>query len=333
MKRIDQIWTELEGDLSGTSGLLFRRYSAVIQPDLFVALKVPEKVRCIATSVSNSVNIDLSGFTNLKDIQAEVIADPERPNRHILLFKLINAVHSDVFSALCEDLMLSIGNPYNQEDLIKSLLTRFFKWKSLFDKIHEPGLTQVEQHGLFAELFFLRKMLSSKDLTASEIVRFWVGPEKQIKDFQKGNIAIEVKCTTGSNHQRIHINGERQLDSSQLARLFLYHLSAEVRLNGGETLVTLICEIRSFLSEDVIALAQFNSKLMEAGYFEHHAHQYEATGYTIRNESYYNVSGNFPRLEEKDLRPGVGDVKYSIITSLCSEYMLTEEDVFNELTL
>lgn len=330
MTRIDQIWNELEGDLSGTTGFLFRRYSGVVQPDVFVALKMPEKIRCIAASVADSVTIDLSSFTNLKDIQVEVLADPQNINRNILLFKLLNSVHSDVFSILCEDLMLNIGNPEDQRALVKNLLNRFYKWKSLFDKINALGLTREEQHGLFAELYLLRKMILSPIFERSNIIRIWVGPDKQIKDFQAGNIAIEVKCTTGNNHQRIHINGERQLDPSNLNRLFLYHFSAEARQNSGESLVTLINSIETTLAGDVITHSQFRSKLLEAGYFEHHANLYEQTGYIVRNESFYNVSDNFPRIEERDLRPGVGDVKYSIITSQCSEFMITESDVFNE---
>ncbi len=330
--RIEQIWSELENDLTGTTGFLFRRYSGVVQPDLFVALKMPEKIRCIAASVSNSIHIDLLPFSNLRDIQAEVVSDPQNDNRNILLFKLLNNIHSDVFSILCEDLMLNIGTPADQKELVKNLLNRFFKWKSLFDKINTPGLTHEEQHGLFAELYLLRKMLHARISNTTNIIRAWVGPDKQIKDFQTGNIAIEVKCTTGNNHQRVHINGERQLDPSNLARLFLYHLSAEARQNGGESLISLINTIETILEGDSMTLTQFKSKLMEAGYFDHHASLYEQTGYITRNEFYYSVSGNFPRIEERDLRPGVGDVKYSIITSQCSEFLLTEVEVFNELT-
>lgn len=329
--RIEQIWGELEDDSSGTIGYYFRRYSGVIQPDLFVALKMPEKIRCIAARVSNSIHIDLFQFSSLRDIQAEVVSDPENNDQNILLFELLNSVHSDVFSTLCEDLMLNIGNPADQNVLVKNLLNRFFKWKSLFEKINTQGLTREEQHGLFAELYLLRKMLNAQISSAANIVRCWVGPDKQIKDFQIGNMAIEVKCTTGNNHQRIHINGERQLDPSNLRRLFLYHLSAETRQNGGESLGSIINSIKTEFESDSMTYTQFNSKLMEAGYFDHHANLYEQTRYFTRTESYYNVLGNFPRIEEHDLRPGVGDVKYSIITSQCSEFLLTEIEVFNEL--
>jgi hypothetical protein len=43
------------------------------------------------------------------------------------------------------------------------------------------------------------------------------------------------------------------------------------------------------------------------------------------------VRNQFPRIEESDIRNGVGDVKYSIIVSQCNEYQISEEDVFNNL--
>src|SRR5690606_9295964 len=117
MMRIEQIWIELESDVSSSSGYFFRRYSGVVQPEVFVALQVPEKVRCIAALVAKSVAIDISSFSNLRDIQAVIVPDPKDTSRNILLFKLLNNLHADVFSILCEDLMLNIGNPADEKEL------------------------------------------------------------------------------------------------------------------------------------------------------------------------------------------------------------------------
>jgi hypothetical protein len=331
MTKIDQIWKELENDLSATSGFLFRRYSGTIQPNVFVGLKVPEKVRCIATFLKSPVNIDLSPFSNLKDIQTEVIVDTKNANGRILLFKLVNNTHCDVFSNLSEDLMLNIGSPEDEHALVQNLLNRFHKWKSLFDKLNSPGLSLEEQHGLYAELHLLHKLLLSQISNRANIIRAWVGPDKNIKDFQVGSFAIEVKCTTGNNHQRIHINSERQLDTTNLERLLLYHLSVETRQKNRESVVSLVSRIIDLLVNDPITLSLFRAKLIEAGYFDHHAHLYEHVGYVIRSETFYNVTFGFPRIEERDLRPGVGDVKYSIITSQCDDFILAESEVLNQI--
>ncbi len=331
MTRIEQIWTELENDFSITSGFLFRRYSGTMQPDVFIALKVPEKIRCIAVSVNSSVTINLSSFASLRDIQLEIIPDPQRNDRYILLIKLLNVIHSDIFSILCEDLMTSLEHVIVEDRIINILLNRFEKWKSLFDRMGSVGLSDEEQRGLYAELYLLRKLLDSQIATSYNILNAWVGPDRQIRDFQNENWAIEVKCTSGNNHQRIHISSERQLDISNLGNLFLFHLSLDPRQNSGETLINIINEILPRLAIEVRSFNKFKAKLLEAGYFESNAYLYEHTGYAIRNELFYHVHGSFPRIEEDEIRAGVGDVKYSIIVSQCSDFIRSEQEVFQTL--
>ena len=328
--KINQIWEELENDKSFSRGLLLRRYSGSVLPDVFIALKSPEKFRCIATSISNSVSVNLVSFSNLKDISVELIPDEKKQEKNILLFKLLNNQYRDIFSALCEDLITSISSVTNETQLVKELLNRFEKWKSLFDRATAQGLSAEEQRGLFGELFCLRKFLQSNS-DFLNIINSWVGSEKQIRDFQSGTWSVEVKTTHGNNHQKVHMSSERQLDTSNLENLFLYHLSLEVRQQSGETLnqiVDFICEI---LNTDFTSLNRFKNKLLEAGYFDQQMHLYEHIGYFIRQDVFYKVKNEFPRIEEKDIRNGVGDVKYSIVISQCSDFIRTEQQVFQTL--
>lgn len=330
MTKIEKIWSELENDKSFSHGLLIRRYSGDILPDIFVAIKSPEGFRCIATSLSNTKNLNLSLFSNLRDISVEIIPDELNPERNYLIFTLLNAEFRDIFSVLCEDLIVSVAPLQSEERILKELINRFQKWKSLFEKVSSHGLTPEEQRGLFGELFLLKKLLLSFDQT-SMVLSSWVGVEKQIRDFQYNNWGIEVKTTHGNNHQKIHISNERQLDTSNLKYLFLFHLSMESHLNSGETLNSMVDSIRFLLEDDFVSLNKFNNKLFEAGYFENHRDKYSDTGYFIRNETFYKVGRNFPRIEENDLRNGVGDVNYSIIISQFSEYVRSEEFVLQNV--
>ena len=76
-------------------------------------------------------------------------------------------------------------------------------------------------------------------------------------------------------------------------------------------------------------LSIFNSKLFEAGYLEKHELFYQDRYYKIRSENFYYVKGKFPRIKESELRKGIIDVKYSIILSLCDEYLVSENQLFN----
>lgn len=332
MTKINQIWKKLENDKSFTKGLLFRRYSASVLPDVFLALQQPEKLFCIAVSVSKEINVNISHFTKLKEIDIDFSPDPNKKEKNVLIFKLINSQHKDIFSVLCEDMITSIANESNERKLIKEILNRFEKWKSLFGKISAQGLTPEEQRGLYGELYFLRKFLN-QNTNHLQIINSWTGTEKDIRDFQLNNWAVEVKTTFGSNHQKVYINNERQLDTTHLDKLYLYHISLEQAQQRGETLNKIINSFCETLKDDTLCLNRFKSKLYEAGYFEYQAELYNNIGYSVRQNNYYKVEDEFPRIQENEIRNGIGDVKYSVILSLCESYRQSEKHVFENLNL
>ena len=145
--------------------------------------------------------------------------------------------------------------------------------------------------------------------------------------------AVEVKTTHGNNHQKVHISSERQLDNTHLENLFLYHVSLEQVQEAGETLNDIIGSVYTILEADTIALNRFKFKLFEGGYFEQHSNLYSSIGYFVRNDTFYKVENDFPRIMENEIRSGVGDVKYSIILSQCGSYSQPEQAVFENLSL
>jgi len=328
--RIDKIWEELESDQSFSDGLLLRRYSPEIIPDVFVALFSPENFRCIAACFSGSVQIDSASFSNLRDIKIDILPDKKNSENKYLIIKLLNFELKDIFGVLCEDLILSTSTEINESKFFNELLIRFEKWKDLFDRVHSEGLSPEEQRGLFGELYFLRKFLTYNS-DFRNVILSWTGPENLIRDYQFGKWSVEVKTTCGNNHQKLHISSERQLDTKNLELLFLYHLSLEHMQNSGESLCELVDSIISILESDYISLKHFNYKLSEAGYLENHLEKYSETVYFVREEAFYTVEKDFPRLEELNIRQGVGDVKYSIIVSQCFDYKVDESKVFQVL--
>ncbi len=328
--KIDQIWAELEKDESFSRGLLLRRYSPSVLPDVFVALRVPEKSRCIAASISGSLRLNLSKFENLKDIRVELIPDEKKPQTNILLFILLGEQHRDIFSVLCTDLITSISAVTTETRLVTELLNRFEKWKSLFDKAVSSSLTDDEQRGLFGELFFIRKYLQNHR-DPFYVINSWVGPERQIRDFQSDSWSVEVKTSYGNNHQKVQISSERQLDTSRLETLLLFHLSLDVRQRAGETLNQIVDSISEALQSDWASLNRFKNKLLEGGYFQQHRTLYDEVGYFVRGEAFYEVRDDFPRIEEKDVRRGIGDITYSIILAQCFDFVIPEDQAFRNL--
>lgn len=329
--KIDTIWEELEKDESFQAGLLYKRYSAKVNPDIFIALKAPEKLRCISFHISSLINLDINQMNIFRDIKLETLNDEKNPNKQFLLILLLNTQHRDIFSTLCEDLIYGVSEINNENILIERLVDRLVKWQSLFEKLGHQGLSEDAQRGLFGELYFLRKYLS-KSSDYIKCINTWMGPENAIQDFQYSNWAVEVKTTHGKNHQKIHISSERQLDDSIISNIFLYHLSLDIRMGFGETLNFIIEDISHFLSDNSIATNHFKLKLMEYGYFESHKNIYNDDGYTIRQKNIYSVTGDFPRITERQIPSGVGDVKYSIILTESESWRINEDDLFNKIS-
>lgn len=331
MTKINQIWDELANDKSFAKGLLLRRYSGAVLPDVYVAMQHPEKLFCICISISESIEVSISSFSNLQEIQVDLYPSPTQAGKNALVFKLLNFQHKDIFTVLCEDLITSVSTETNEKKLVKEILNRFEKWKSLFNKIGLQGLTPEEQRGLFGELYFLRKYLQVNS-NFLEVVNTWIGTEKQVRDFQSGTWAVEVKTTHGNNHQKVHISSERQLDTINLDDLFLYHISLEQMQNSGETLNDIVDSVNAILKTDALASNKFKSKIYEVGYFDLQRSLYDGKGYFIRHDAFYKVENDFPRIQESEIRVGVGDVKYSIILSQCTPFIVAENAVFEIVT-
>ncbi len=330
MTKIENIWHSLEGDHVSHSGLIYKRYSAEVLPDVFIALKAPEKLRCIAFRISTSFSFGENQWNKLKDIKIDSLPDEIDKSKKFFLILLLNKQHKDIFSTLCEDLIFGVSDVGKEETLVEKLLQRLSKWQSLFERVGKQGLSDEAQRGLYGEIYFLRFFLNNTS-DKNYCLKSWLGPEKSIQDFQYSNWAVEVKTTHGNNHQKIHITSERQLDDSIIEKIFLYHLSLEIRVGNGESLNSIIDDVFEVLKENALANNLFELKLLESGYYEIHRPLYEERGYTIRQENLYRVSGNFPRITENQIPIGVGDVKYSIVLSESEEWRITQRTLLGEI--
>lgn len=330
--KIENIWQDFIENDSLRTGVILKRYSADIIPDCFVSMRMPEKVKSIAFRISTK-SIDISSLSDLKDITSEIIPDETDKEKSLILINLADNSLSSIFAVLCEDLFQTVSAIDQELILIQALQNRFIQWKELFIMAKGQGLNLEKQIGLFGELYLLKKLLLQTGLL-SEVLSIWTGPETGIRDFEKDNCAIEVKTTHTHNHQKIRISSERQLDTQLLQHLFLFHLSIEKRNSDENTLNTIVGEIYSILGRNKLLGNILKRKLISAGYFDHHQYLYQNMSFLIREEDFYKIENSFPRIEEKDLMKGVGDVKYSIIlTSETEQHRTTLNAILKNLDL
>lgn len=317
--KIENIWQDFEDNDSLKAGVVRKRYSPEIIPDCFVSMRMPEKVKSIAFRLSSN-KVDISALNDLKDITTEIFPDESEPSKSLLIISLSDNSLSSIFAILCEDLFNSVSEIRQEAELVRVLQNRFIKWKELFVLAKSPGLSPEKQIGLFGELYLLKKFFVETSQIEKSL-NIWVGPDTGIRDYEKDNSAIEVKTTQTNNHQKVRISSERQLDTTLLDNLFLFHLSLEKRNSSEYSLNTITDELYSIIGDNKLLSNILKRKLTNVGYFKHHKPQYEDISYLVRDKDFYNISDKFPRIEEKDLLKGVGDVKYSIVlTSETEEY-------------
>lgn len=326
---IAELWQQLEEEK--TVGLVKRLYSSEMDFHIYATFQYPEAYFGVAFNFSNSIEINISNFENLRDLKVLLIDDTSYVNTKLLIVELLHPTSKDVFAVLCENLVLSVIQLNTEQKIIRTVINQLNKWKTLFDKRASEGLSNEQQQGLYGELVFLHKCLLLQNADFINVLNSWVGVDAALRDFQYLNWAVEVKTTATNNPQRVTINGERQLDETLLENLFLFHCSVEVSNGNGETLNQKIDSIRSFLDNNISALNLFNSKLFEVGYFDDHANKYENRFYKIRSENCYKITDNFPRIKENELRSGVSGVKYDIILAMCDEYLITENQLLNSI--
>lgn len=328
---ITAIWDEITG--SEDKGFYKRLMQNHVQTVyLYATVRLPEKHYGIAVSFDKNIKVDLSSFSNLRDLNITISDDNTFKGKITLYITLLQYYNADIFAVLCSDLINRILEEPNEPKVVRLIINQLEKWQTLFERIRSGGLSPTEQQGLYGEIIFLHKfLLQSEDW--NYVLNSWVGIDNEIRDFQSKNWAVEVKTTAGNNHQRISVSSERQLDDTLVEHLYLYHLSVESSNGNGETLNQKIHSVRNLLSNTASALYVFNQKLLDAGYLDAQADMYNERCYLKRDENYYSVKADFPRIKENEIRDGVGDVKYSIILSHCDQYLITESQLFKAILI
>lgn len=313
---LSDVWEALAGEKSGP-GEVRRRIRPDSKADLWLVIYRPSGVRALRVSVTS----DLEGLDDLPSGQGiDLSVTSGGDGSAVLEISLANLSFADLFNAFVADITETAAAASAASDVPQLVTDRVRRWQS-FLKENVEGLSSERQRGLYGELNVLHRVGAS--IGWDFAVGGWVGPAGAPQDFALRGVAIEVKTSAGKNPQRLRISSERQLDDSVVDRLFLWHLSVDERVGGGESLPSLVNRLRSELSGSSVQ-SRFEETLLAAGYHDVHASRY-STGYSLRASGIFEVSGEFPRIVEADCPAGLGDVHYSLELGGLQDF-LTERD-------
>lgn len=227
-----------------------------------------------------------------------------------------------IFESIIDDIKTTIEKVEDEAHAINELKKVLNKWEKFFLVESSLKLSAEKEIGLIGELFFLTELIG---LLGSDSINYWTGSEGEIHDFYTHKNAIEIKTTTSQMPYKVTISNVHQLDEKDVVgELFLRFYAFRKSSTDGIKIPDVIDNIRLLLAKDKNNLDKFENKLTRYGYNELGRHLY-TDGFFIRDNKCFQIKGDFPRIISRDLKNGIGDLKYSIAINSCSRFEISNE--------
>jgi hypothetical protein len=324
----EECWTALESQHT-SHGFAARRLFPASAHDLFVMVRHPGQQRVFAvrtdTAAAESALRTLGGrFPQTHGMTLEFVALPD--GHRELQLTLTEPEFREVFTPLVNDIADAAQKEETPVGVLHATVARFERWRHLLRSVSDGGLDAESRRGLYGELALLQNHVlpALGDLCG---VMAWTGPMSANQDFQTEHVAVEVKTSCAKRPSSIIISNERELDDRGASHLVLAFLLLDERRGGtGESLNTLVDNLRTSLAQPA-ARSGFDQLLLRVGYLPYQRHLYDEPRYTLRQEMLWQVTGEFPRITEQELRTGVGDCRYRISTSGLDQYRLESNEL------
>ncbi len=310
---INAIWASIESNVKqGARELILRRLNNM---GLHMGYDLASEKRIVVFEIEENDRLNIRTLPKWAGIDFK--KTKLGTERYSILIKLLDDKYLSVFNALIKDINFCVSNAKTRQQAYIFLLECLQRWKHFFEKYGAKGLSKEAQRGLFGELYFLYEhvLRTSEPLDA---VDYWRGHDRKHQDYAFPNGNVEIKTTIQKEHKTVIISSEKQLDEAGLASLYLYCLSMDTLEKCKFNLPELIKNILAKLEKNPAAIERFRGYLNQAGYLDEHEYQYVDTGYILKKEYFFRIQEGFPRII--NLPEGIGDIKYSIVLSACSDY-------------
>ena len=235
----------------------------------------------------------------------------------------------DLFTSMIQDLIDTLQQSgASSEDRISQLLfSRIRAWQDFMRRDTDGVLESEAELGLVGELMLIQ-MICQTGVPPAIPITGWVGPLRGIQDFVLGSGAIEVKATIARNGFIANIDSLEQLDDAQRQPLFL--AAVRVRLDeSGFTLPGIVDETRTIIA-DPIDRAEFDTKLLHAGYLDATATQYTRR-FVQHQTRVFRITEHFPRVTRYAISSAIIAVRYEIDIERVEETPVTLSDVLTLL--
>jgi hypothetical protein len=323
----EELWSELERQTPVLPGIVRRRVREDSERNLFVGVLHPGRQRVLLLSVTPEAAASLLERPETRAMRTTVEAAAEEAAVEIRVTLTVPEM-ARVFSPFVDDVVDAVAVAHTDLDAVAVLATRFHHWRRLLAGSGTLGLSENAAQGLYGELWTLRHLIL--DALGGAAIDAWTGPDREDRDFQWRDVAVEVKTTSGDNPQTVQITSERQLELEAFRELFLVTLSLDALTTGtGQTLNGLVDDLRSVLEED--PRLAFRDKLLAYGYLDADRDRSDGSRFSIRQMSVFRVGAGFPRITESEVPVGVGQVRYRLSVPACEPWRTTPDELQSSL--
>jgi hypothetical protein len=310
-----------------TANLTVRRVSASIPWDFFWAVDIDG--RYLLVLQHRRIGREGPKLPRLRGI--EVILRDRDEEQDVLIFRLLDSTHRDIFERLCSDVVEQCSALRSEDEVIQTAIARTWRWHHLL-RGGDDRLGEEAQKGLVGELLVLEQLLIP-NIGCNAAVMAWQGPLDAPKDFEIGPVAIEAKARRGAAAPFVTISSEHQLDTTGLDTMFL-HVVDLSRTSAdslpGASITTIAGRVRSLIAAcDSAALERFDSLLLSAGLDLQE--NYEDWLWLEGKQRLYRVDESFPRLESSKIPQGVSWIQYRLSLTACEPHLINEADLLTQL--
>lgn len=323
MNSIKDIWKSQLSD--SKNRLIKQRIVEITGLNCFVGTITFSNAKIFLLELDSNVNIHQNYLKRFAGVEVQII--PSLNNKKELAIILLDEELTDIFAVFIEDLINSLLDINNSENALVIISKRINYWKKLFGKFSRSLLTPEQQRGLFGELYFINQVLI--ETNNKQILNAWKAPNGTNQDFYTNFKAIEVK-TSKSNSQSIKIANEYQLDTSGLNKLFIAFYKL-YELPDGTTLLNIINDIRLLLNSNIDLINAFNAKLIDLGILPEVEEEYNEIGYSVREEKYYDVTSEFPKITALMVNESISKISYDVDLGYCLNFETSFTEILNEI--
>ena len=236
----------------------------------------------------------------------------------------------DLFVIMAADVLGTLESRYVADDLrrFSIFVDRIRSWQEFMRRGAPRVLSPEAELGLFGELYVMNTILQA-GYAPSLTVQAWKGPRRGLHDFALDRGVIEVKAAMNDRGFPAHIGSLDQLDESLKSPIYLAAVRL-VALPSGLTLSQLIDRLREFLAAHQDAGADFDNRLIEAGFLDSVRNSY-VRSLQVTSTSYYRIAETFPRLTRNSVPRGVTRANYELDLDLVIQASEDTSEVFRDL--